>query len=39
MLMEIYFEINEFVKKHKEFLYQILRQEGQCKRLYPCQLS
>jgi hypothetical protein len=39
MLVEIYFEIDEFVKKHKEFLYQVLRQEGQCKRLYPCHLS
>lgn len=39
MLVEIYYEIDEFVKKHKKFLYQVLRQEGQCTRLYPCHLS
>jgi hypothetical protein len=39
MLVEIYFEIDEFVKANKEFLYQILQESGQCQRLYPCSLS
>lgn len=39
MLVEVYFEIDEFVKQHKEFLFQILQEQGQCKRLYPCNLS
>ena len=39
MLVEIYFEIDEFVKANKEFLYQILHKSGQCQRLYPCSLS
>lgn len=39
MLVEIYFEIDEFVKGNKEFLYQIMQQSGQCQRLYPCSLS
>ena len=39
MLVEIYFYIDEFLKKNKEFLYQILQQSRQCTKLYPCTLS
>lgn len=39
MLVEIYFEIDEYVKGNKEFLYQILHQSGKYTKRYPCTLS
>lgn len=39
MLVEIYYEIDEFVKNNKVFLFQVLHEQGQCKRLYPSKLS
>jgi hypothetical protein len=39
MLVEIYFEIDEFVKRHNDFIYQLLRESGQYTRAYPCKLS
>ena len=39
MLVEIYFEIDEYVKQHKDFISQLLRESGQCRRAYPCKLS
>ena len=39
MLVEIYFEIDEFVKQNKKFIYQVLQEEDQCKLLYHYHLS
>lgn len=39
MLVEIYFEVDEFVKRNQDFLYRILQEQGLCKRSYPCSLS